>query len=113
MPRLGPGWGRPSREPCMSEDRWGRAGTWPGPGEPRLDPECLGICLLLLHTVSFFPGLIIAHVLQVAVLWGRLPLLIFLIIIFLLLVPRELGGLGSQLLPVCSQTVGPLEFPAC
>lgn len=58
-----------------------------------------------------FPGLAVAYGLQVTVLRGRLPLL-FVFVIFIL-VPRELGRLGPQLLPVCTQALGALELPAC
>lgn len=67
----------------------------------------------LLHSVFPSIGLVIPHILQVAVLWGWLTLLfLLLLLIFFLLVPRELRGLGPQLVFVCSQAVGPLELSA-
>lgn len=63
-------------------------------------------------TLFSSPGLVIAHILQVAVLWGWLPLLFLLLLLLFFLVPRELRGLGPQLFLVCSQALGPLELPA-
>lgn len=58
------------------------------------------------------PGLVIPHILQVAVLWGWFPLLFLFHLLLFLLVPRELRGLGPQLFLVCSQALGPLELTA-
>lgn len=84
-----------------------RRGSWPQHrGTSRLPPR------LLLHPVFPSPGLVVPHILQVAVLWGWLPLLFLFHLLLLLLVPRELRGLGPQLFPVCSQALGALELAA-
>lgn len=72
---------------------------------PRVSPQPL-------HSVFPLIGLVIPHILQVAVLWGWFTLLFLLLLVFFLLVPRELRGLGSQLIFVCSQALGPLELAA-
>lgn len=107
--------------PELPEERGGgraAGGAGAGPGGRReqglgaaeggLDPKTL----LPLHSVFSPPGLVVPHVLQVAVLWGWLPLLFLFHLLLLLLVPRELRGLGPQLFPVCSQALGALELAA-
>lgn len=77
-----------------------------------LTPEGQGCPLKPLHSVFPLIGLIIPHILQVAVLWGWLTLLFLLLLIFFLFVPWELRRLGPQLVFVCSQALGPLELAA-
>lgn len=125
-----PLWVCPSCRRVMEEEELGRehalavgagvgVGAQPEPLAPPKTPQRWVPAPWAARNCPPPPDLPVAHVLQVAVLWRRLALVLLLVllvvvvlVVLLLLLPRELGGLGPQLLPVRAQALGPLELSA-